>query len=85
MRCALYCRVSTTDQNCEMQLRELQDYVSRRDWKSSGEYMDTGFSVAKASRTALDRLMSDAAEREFDHRRVQEFAGANHLLFRTMQ
>jgi putative DNA-invertase from lambdoid prophage Rac len=66
MRCALYARVSTTDQNCEMQLRELREYISRRDWKSGGEYVDTGFSGSKASRPALDRLMADAAQRKFD-------------------
>jgi predicted site-specific integrase-resolvase len=43
-RTAIYCRVSTTDQNCEMQLRELRDYVARRGWESAGEYVDTGFS-----------------------------------------
>jgi len=66
MRCALYARVSTTDQNCEMQLRELRDYISRREWTNAGEYVDTGFSGAKASRPALDRLMADAANRKFD-------------------
>jgi DNA invertase Pin-like site-specific DNA recombinase len=66
MRCAIYARVSTTDQNCEMQLRELREYISRRDWKIAGEYVDTGFSGAKANRPALDRLMADAAKRKFD-------------------
>ena len=64
--CALYARVSTTDQNCEMQLRELREYIAPRDWKNGGEYVDTGFSGAKASRPALDRLMADAAKRKFD-------------------
>ena len=27
MRTAIYARVSTTDQNCELQLRELREYV----------------------------------------------------------
>ena len=49
-----------------MQLRELREYISRRDWKNGGEYIDTGFSGAKASRPALDRLMADAAQRKFD-------------------
>ena len=66
MRCALYCRVSTTDQNCEMQLRELRDCISRRSWQHGGEYVDTGFSGAKASRPALDKLMADAAQHKFD-------------------
>ena len=66
MRCALYCRVSTTDQHCDLQLRELREYIARRDWKVAGEYVDTGFSGAKASRPALDRLMADAAKRKFD-------------------
>jgi putative DNA-invertase from lambdoid prophage Rac len=63
---AIYCRVSTTDQNCESQLKELREFLSRRGWKSAGEYIDTGFSGAKASRPALDRLMADAAKRKFD-------------------
>jgi DNA invertase Pin-like site-specific DNA recombinase len=68
IRCALYARVSTSDQNCEMQLRELREYVSRRghDWKIVAEYVDSGFSGRKASRPSLDRLMADAAKRRYD-------------------
>jgi putative DNA-invertase from lambdoid prophage Rac len=66
MRCALYARVSTTDQHCDLQLRELREYIARRDWNNGGEYIDTGFSGAKASRPSLDRLMADAAKRKFD-------------------
>ncbi len=66
MRCALYSRVSTTDQDCAIQARELREYVSRRGWIVAGEYVDDGFSGAKASRPGLDHLMADAARREFD-------------------
>jgi putative DNA-invertase from lambdoid prophage Rac len=66
MRCAIYARVSTTDQTCESQLKELREYVDRRGWQNHGEYIDTGFSGSKASRPALDRLMADAAKRKFD-------------------
>jgi len=43
MKTALYARVSTADQNCEMQLRELREYAGRRGWEIAGEYIDTGF------------------------------------------
>jgi putative DNA-invertase from lambdoid prophage Rac len=66
MRIALYARVSTTDQTCEMQLRELREYAARRAWQIAGEYVDTGWSGAKASRPELDRFMQDARMRRFD-------------------
>jgi DNA invertase Pin-like site-specific DNA recombinase len=66
MKIAIYARVSTTDQNCELQLRELREYVERRGWSPAVEYVDAGVSGAKASRPALDRLMADGATREFD-------------------
>jgi putative DNA-invertase from lambdoid prophage Rac len=66
LNAAIYARVSTQDQNCEMQVRELGEYVVRRGWQVSAEYIDTGWSGAKASRPELDRLMKDAALRRFD-------------------
>ncbi|HZL25096.1 MAG TPA: recombinase family protein [Acidobacteriaceae bacterium] len=66
MKAAVYARVSTTDQNCDLQLRELREYVARRGWESAGEFVDAGVSGAKARRPALDRLMAAAARREFD-------------------
>ena len=66
MRVAIYARVSTTDQNCDMQLRELREYIKRRGWVNAGEYVDTGWSGGKASRPQLDRLMRDAAQHKCD-------------------
>jgi putative DNA-invertase from lambdoid prophage Rac len=66
MRIALYARVSTTDQSCEMQLRELRDYTASRGWQVLTEYVDTGWSGARASRPQLDRLLQDARARRFD-------------------
>ena len=66
MKTAIYARVSTTDQNCEAQLKELREYVARRGWTIAAEYVDTGFSGAKANRPALDSLMKAAAFKKFD-------------------
>jgi putative DNA-invertase from lambdoid prophage Rac len=66
MKTAIYARVSTTDQNCEMQLRELREYCARRGWEITAEYVDTGWSGAKASRPQLDRCMADAKAHRFE-------------------
>jgi putative DNA-invertase from lambdoid prophage Rac len=66
VRAALYARVSTADQVCEMQLGELREYLARRGWDAASEYVDTGVSGAKTSRPQLDRLMKDARQRRFD-------------------
>lgn len=66
MKVAIYARVSTTDQNCDMQLNELREYATRRKWELAGQYVDTGWSGAKASRPQLDRLMADAKLHVFD-------------------
>src|SRR5215472_17134413 len=70
IRCAVYARVSTSDQNCALQLRELHEYVHRRAWTCVEEYIDQGVSGAKASRPELDRLMKaakqDTRSRKFD-------------------
>src|SRR6202011_2857800 len=66
VRTAIYARVSTNDQDCGMQLRELRDYCQRRGWAIAGEYVDTGGRGAQASRPQLDGLMKDARQRRFD-------------------
>ncbi len=62
---ALYTRVSTTDQNADLQVRELNDYAAKQGWVVVATYQDT-ISGAKASRPALSRLMDDARGRKLD-------------------
>jgi putative DNA-invertase from lambdoid prophage Rac len=66
VKAAIYARVSTSDQDCEMQLREIREYCVRRGWEVEAEYVDTGWSGMKVSRPQLDRLMQDASRRRFD-------------------
>lgn len=66
VRAAVYARVSTSDQNCELQVRELREYCERRGWLVAGEYVDTGVSGSKACRPELDHLMQDARQRKID-------------------
>jgi DNA invertase Pin-like site-specific DNA recombinase len=60
-----YVRVSTADERCELQVRELQEYAERQGWQIADIYEDVS-SGAKASRPALNRLIADARARKFD-------------------
>ena len=64
-RAALYARVSTDDQTCENQLRELREYCNRRGWDHRDD-RDQGVSGAKERRPALDELLRDTRRRRFD-------------------
>ncbi len=66
VKTAIYCRVSTADQSCELQRRELVEYCKHRGWQIADEYIDTGWSGAKAVRPELTRLMEDARKRRWD-------------------
>src|SRR5262245_2625067 len=63
---ALYARVSTDDQRCDLQLNECRAYCERRGWTVYGEYVDTGWSGAKGSRPQLDKLLTAAGKHMFD-------------------
>ena len=65
MRVRAYVRVSTTEQNCELQSRELHEYAERRGWQIAEVYQDVD-SGAKASRNALTHLMLDTRARKLD-------------------
>jgi len=66
MRIAIYARVSTKDQSCELQVRDLRAYCTARRFDLVREYVDVGQSGAKDSRPELNILMDDARKRQFD-------------------
>lgn len=66
MRVGIYARVSTKDQSCDLQLRDLRAYCAARQLTVIGEYVDTGVSGTKDSRPQLNELMADARKRKLD-------------------
>src|SRR3954451_11034017 len=65
MNVAIYARVSTTDQDCSMQIDELRRYCKARGWEGSREYIDT-ISGGKSSRPERNQLMEDSSARRID-------------------
>src|SRR2546426_940826 len=65
-RVAIYARVSTTDQTCDNQLRDLRDYCRARGWTDVREFIDTGISGTKERRPALDRMMVEVKAKRVD-------------------
>lgn len=62
---ALYARVSTGQQDPEVQLRELRTLVAARGWTVTQEYVDAGISGTSTSRPELSRLLADAHQGRF--------------------
>ncbi len=60
MRVCLYARVSTHEQDPEVQLGALRAHAAQRGWQVVEEFVDRGVSGAKERRPALDRLMKTA-------------------------
>ncbi len=69
---ALYARVSTVDQNCEVQLQDLRRFAGQR-FAQYREYIDVGVSGAQRHRPQLDALKRDARKRLFDVALVWKF------------
>lgn len=63
MKAAIYVRVSTEDQQHDMQTHELREYCERNKWEIV-EYAEKQSSVKK--RPVHDQLMKDAALKRFD-------------------
>jgi len=66
MRIGIYARVSTKDQSCELQVRDLRAYCTARGFDLVREYVDVGQSGATDSRPELNKLVDDARKRQFD-------------------
>jgi len=56
---ALYARVSTHDQNPDLQLHALRELAQRRGWVVHGEFVDIGVSGSKDRRPQLDVMLKD--------------------------
>src|SRR5437899_6037024 len=65
-RVAIYARVSTTDQTCDNQLRDLRDYCRARGWSDVREFVDHGVSGTRERRPGLDKLMAEVRGRKTD-------------------
>jgi DNA invertase Pin-like site-specific DNA recombinase len=65
MKVRAYVRVSTAEQNCDLQSRELHEYAEKQGWQIVEVYQDVD-SGAKAGRTALNQLLLDTRARKLD-------------------
>src|SRR5580692_671458 len=66
MTAAIYARVSTYDQNCDMQLTELRGYAARMGWQAPIEYVETASGRRGSKRAVQEQLIADARLRKFD-------------------
>jgi DNA invertase Pin-like site-specific DNA recombinase len=64
-RVAIYLRVSTEDQSCEMQRRDLEAFSKARGWQITRIYQDKATGL-NGNRAEFRLLMSDAKQRAFD-------------------
>ena len=65
-RAAVYCRVSTSDQNHETQLLDLEQLAEQRGFQITQRYVDHGISGTRARRPGLDQMLADARQAKFD-------------------
>jgi DNA invertase Pin-like site-specific DNA recombinase len=65
-RAAVYCRVSTFEQNPQTQLLDIRQFAAQRGFEVVAEYTDHGISGTRARRPALDKMMEDARRHKFD-------------------
>ena len=72
-RAALYCRVSTADQSCARQERDLAAFAERAGYEVVGTYKETASGV-KLDRAERKRVLALAQRREIDAVLVTELS-----------
>ena len=72
-RAALYCRVSTANQSCARQERDLAAFAARAGYEAIGVFRETG-SGARADRVERRKVMALAQRREIDAVLVTELS-----------
>ena len=72
-RAAIYCRVSTADQSCERQERDLAAFADRAGYEVAGIFKETG-SGAKLDRAERRKAMALAQARQIDAILVTELS-----------
>jgi len=72
-RAAIYCRVSTADQSCERQERDLIAFAGRAGYEVIGLYKETGSGV-KLDRAERKKVMALAQKRQIDLILVSELS-----------
>ena len=72
-RAAIYCRVSTADQSCERQERELRAFAERAGYETVAVFRETG-SGAKENRAERRKVMALAQGRHIDAVLVTELS-----------
>lgn len=72
-RAAIYARVSTADQSCERQLRELAAFAERGGFEVVGEFTETA-SGAASGRAARNKVMALAQARDINAILVTELS-----------
>ena len=66
MKCAIYCRVSTSGQEINTQLDLLPKFAKKQGWIIHDIYKDDGISGASMERPEFKRLMEDTIRNKFD-------------------
>lgn len=64
-RVALYIRISTNEQNCDLQRKELLSFLDTKDWELF-EIYEGKATGTNANWPMLQKLLSDARDKKFD-------------------